>query len=403
MKTLTAAGIEKLKPPARGQRDHFDKGFPGLGLRCSYAGSKSFIHMYRVNGVQRRRTLGRAGAMTLAEAREAWRRDREALARGEDPARVREKAPDTFATIAREWLRRDQASNRTIGEVTRYIEHEAVPAWGDRLISTITRRDALELIDTIVDRGHIPAARRLHAHLHRLFRWSVGRGVIEANPMAALERPGAEVRRERVLSDAELALIWKACGVVGWPHGPLVQLLILTGARRREIGALRWNEIAGSEIKLGGERTKNAVPRTIPLSTAATDIIRGLPHVGDSGHVFTVTGTAPVRAFSYFKTQLDLAASEINGAPLAPWRVHDLRRTVATGLQRLGVRLEAIETVLGHVAGSRAGIVGTYQRYQFETETRAALEKWATEVGRLVGAADEVPRIVPLPKRARHG
>jgi integrase len=273
--------------------------------------------------------------------------------------------------------------------------------WGDRLIATIRRRDAIELIDSVADRGAATMARRLHAHLHRLFRWSVGREIIEANPMVDLPKPGAAVRRDRTLSDAELALVWTAAEKIGWPFGPVTQLLILTAARRAEIGSLQWSEIHGDEIRIPGERSKTGEPRAIPLSPAAAKLIDALPHIGGDGFIFTTTGETPVSGWSKAKVQLDAAATEIYGRPLAAWRVHDLRRTVATGLQRLGMSLQTIEEVLGHVGGSRAGIVGVYQRHAFTAEKRAALEAWAREIERIVSGNKAA--VVPIGRRRRRG
>ena len=141
-----------------------------------------------------------------------------------------------------------------------YSSMTCSPLWGYLAVSDIGRRDALDLIDGIADSGAPVMARRVHAHLHRFFRWAVGRGIIEANPIADLPKPGGETKRDRVLSDDELARVWKAAGDLGWPFGPATQLLILTGARREEIGALRWGEIDadGAQIKLEGSRTKAA-------------------------------------------------------------------------------------------------------------------------------------------------
>jgi integrase len=221
--------------------------------------------------------------------------------------------------------------------------------------------------------------------------------------MADLPKPGEEVSRDRVLQDHELAVIWKAAAALGWPFGDVVRLLILTGARRNEIAALSWSELVGDEIRLSSERTKNGEPRTIPLSGVATEIIRVAPRVGDH-YVFTTKDGTHINGWSKYKRRIDLKAAEIDGGPLAPWHLHDLRRTVATGLQRLGVRLEVVETVLGHVGGSRSGVVGIYQRYRFEAETREALEKWGAEVTRVVRDVAEPPKVVVrLPKRAHHG
>lgn len=319
--------------------------------------------------------------MGLAEARDAWRDAREAVGKGENPARKKPTQADSFAAVADEWLQRDQAHNRSFTEVKRVIDRDVKPVWEGRLIANIGRRDALELIDHIADRGAITLARRTHAHLHRLFRWAIGRGIIEANPFADLPRPGKAVKRDRVLGDAELALVWRAAADTEWPFGPIFQLLLLTAARKTEIAALRWSEIDGDTIRLNGQRTKNAEPHAIPLSRQASVIIKTLPRMAGSDLVFTTTGKSCVSGFSKAKAALDAAVKRNNnGHPLPEWRAHDIRRSAATGLQRLGVNLQVIEAILGHVSGSRAGIVGVYQRHGFDREKTSALQAWAHHV-----------------------
>ncbi len=381
---LTAAAVERIKPPASGQRDHFDAGFPGLALRVSYGGARAWVYFYRLQGKQRRMTLGRYPGMTLADARTAWQDARKAVGMGEDPARRRPIEADSFDAVADEWLKRDQARNRSRQEVERILRVDVRPEWAGRQIATIGRRDVLDLIDKIADRGALTAARRLHSHLHRLFRWSVGRGIIESNPVADLPKPGDVVKRDRVLSDVELAAVWKAAGTLGWPFGPALHLLILTAARREEIGALRWSEIVDAKIELTGDRTKNGEPHSIPLSPPAMEIVERLPHVAGSAFVFTTTGKTPVSGWSKAKTLLDRAVADDVGHALPEWRFHDLRRTAATGMQRLAVALQVVESVLGHVSGSRAGIVGVYQRHTFDAETKAALDAWARHVETII-------------------
>jgi integrase len=395
---LTVAAVARIKTPPQGQQDHFDKGYPGLALRVSYGGARAWIYLYRRHGKLKRMTLGRFPAMSLSDARQAWRDANAALGQGGDPARP-PPAPESFDTIANEWLKRDQAKNRSAGEVKRVVERELKPAWTGREFTTISRRDIVQLIDAIEDRGHPIMARRIHAHLHRLFRWSVGRGIIEINPMADLPKPGEAPERDRVLTDNELALIWKAAKSIGWPFGPIVQLLILTAARRDEIGALRWQEIDGDIIKLEGSRTKNGEARTIPLATSAVDLIAQLPHIGESEFVFTTNGNASVSGWSKAKIQIDRAVRDLNfGADLPAWRLHDLRRTAGTGLQRLKFNLQVVEAVLGHVAGSRAGIVGVYQRHDYNTEKRIALEAWSREIERITTGKQAA--VLPMARRA---
>jgi integrase len=411
-RALTAAAVDKLKPPKTGQVDHFDKGYPGLALRISYGGRKCWIYFYRIDGKQRRLTLGVAPAMGLGEAREAWREARKAVEAGQDPARMKAKPdrPDIFEMIAAEWLQREQfgKGRRSANEVRRILERDVVPAWGQRDIRGITRRDARELIDAIADRGAVTMARRVHAHLHALFRWSAGRDMIEANPLADLPKPGRENPRDRFLDDNELAMAWKAAETISWPFGPAVQLLILTGCRREEITRLRWSEIDGDVIRLPAERVKTGPGRTVPLSASARAILDMLPSVERSDYVFTTNGRTPISGWSRAKTLLDRAIAAEAGTnaagparsdesdEIAPWRIHDLRRSVATGLQRLGVGLQVIEAVLGHVSGSRAGIVGVYQRHSFEDEKRVALERWGHHVAGLVSG--DAAELVAFPR-----
>jgi integrase len=382
-RSLTAAAVERIKAPPHGQLDHFDSGFPGLALRVSYGGSKSWVFFYRLYGGKLRRlTLGRWPSMDLAAARDAWRDARNLVGKGENPARKKPTQADSFEAVADEWLKRDQAQNRSYREVKRVIDRDVKPAWNGRLIAKIGRRDALELIDQITDRGAVTYARRVQAHLHRLFRWCVGRGILETNPMAELPKPGAPVKRDRVLSDAELGLIWRATTHIEWPFGPIFRLLILTAARREEIGALRWEEIEGDTIQLAAKRVKNAERHNIPLSLQTAAIIEGLPRVVAGDFVFSTTGgKTSVSGWSRAKFLLDEATKNLNnGRALPSWRLHDLRRSAATGLQRLGFNLQVIEAVLGHVSGSRTGVVGIYQRYNFDAEKRRALDAWARHV-----------------------
>jgi integrase len=380
-KALTDAAVKRLKPPASGQIDVFDEGFPGLALRISYGGRKSWAYFYRAGGRLKRMSLGTYPALGLAAAREAWRTARTAAQAGRDPTadRKRETGKTDFTSVLEEWLKRDQGGNRSRDAIKRLIDKDATAAWSGRNIGDIGRRDVLDVIDAVVDRGSPVTARRLHAHLHRLFRWSVGRGIIPSNPMTDLPKPGSETKRERVLSDEELRGVWNAAKKIGWPFGSVLQLLILTGARRGEIAELRWTEVSDNSLRLAGERTKNGEPYTIPLSKPAAAIVADLPKVALDAEgevselVFTTNGKTPISGWS--KAKRSLADDD-----LPSWTIHDLRRTVATGLQRLGVGLQTIEAVLGHVSGSRAGVVGVYQRHSFDKEKIAALEAWGAHV-----------------------
>ena len=376
--TLTDAAVKRLKAPAIGQIDYFDSGYPGLALRVSCGGRKSWNYIYRFAGKPRRMTFDTFPAMTLAGAHEAWRQARDDVRAGLDPAKPKAPEPATdFGSVFEEWMQRDQAGQRSERDVRKRMEREVVHLWAHRKITDIGKRDILDATDRVADRGHKTSALRLYAHLHRMFQWCVGRGIVTVNPVTALPKPGDETRRDRVLNDAELIAVWNAAEKIGYPYGQATQLLILTGARRQEIAALRWSEFRDAAIHLSGARTKNTLPHLIPLSSFACSILDSFPRKGD--FVFSLTGKFPVRNWSRAKADLDDFAGITE-----PFVIHDIRRSVATGLQKLKVPLEVTEAVLGHVSGSRAGIVGIYQRHDYAPEKRAALEAWGAHVMGLV-------------------
>jgi integrase len=376
-KTITTAAADKFTVKS-GRVDHFDTSHPGLALRVSDTGRKAWVFFYRlVNGKvqQRRQTLGLYPTMSVAEAHEAWRKARDLVQAGRDPMAVTDNLPaKNFRSVFEEWIKRDYAGNKTKRVVERRFERLILPSWEGRLITDIDRRAALAIIDDIADSGRGTLARRVFAHLHRLFVWCVGRDIIAVNPLQHAEKPGEEVSRSRVLTDAELLKVWQAAEKLSPAYRDAFKLLVLTGARKQEISALKGEEIKDNEIVLEGERTKNGEPHHIPLSTAAKSVL------GERGNNYcfsTLHGTC-IRNWHKAKEQID-RHSGVTG-----WVIHDLRRTVATGLQRLGVQLPVTEAVLGHTGGSRSGIVKVYQRHNYAGEKRAALEAWGAHVTALV-------------------
>jgi integrase len=254
-----------------------------------------------------------------------------------------------------------------------------VDRWGARRIGDIADTDIIEVLDQVS--GHAPIlANRLHAVLSALFTWARKKRLVASNPCTGLDRPAEERSRDRVLDDKELRSVWLAAGELGHPHAGIARLLILTGQRRNEIADLRWSEVDLEEraLHLPAARTKNARAHDVPLSASALAIIAGLPRQVDADLVFTIK-RKPITGFSRMKERLD-EASGVTG-----WTLHDLRRTVASGLQRLGVRLEVTEAVLNHRGGSMAGIVGVYQRHDYAAEKADALAKWADHVDAAVG------------------
>lgn len=262
-------------------------------------------------------------------------------------------------------------------------------------MAEIARRDVIELLDSTVDRGAATMANRELAAVRRMFGWCVERGILDASPCAGMRAPVPERSRDRLLSDDEIRLFWNAADTIGWPFGPLFKLLLLTGQRRDEVGEMRWREIDGDKRlwTLPRERVKSDRAHEVPLCDAAVAILAVLPRVsGRPGYVFTTNGETPVSGWSRAKNRLDKAMADA-GMTGEPWRLHDLRRTAASGMARLAIDLPVIEKVLNHVSGSFAGIVGVYQRHGFADEKRRALDTWGAHVERLVTGqgADVVP------------
>jgi integrase len=234
----------------------------------------------------------------------------------------------------------------------------------------------------VLDRIEAPVAtNRVHSIVRKFFNWAVENDLIANSPVAGIKPPNPETSRDRVLTDDELKAVWREAEKVGYPFGSILQLLILTGQRRGEVTGMMWSELdldAGLWV-LPRERVKNNRRHEVPLSRQAVAILRALPRIGDKcsgsahSYVFTLNGTAPYNGFKA-KDRFDVG--------IAPWTVHDLRRTCASGMARLGTNLVVIEKVLNHVSGSLAGIVGVYRRHEFAAEKRAALQQWADHVER---------------------
>jgi integrase len=418
--TISKRSVDAARP---GDRDAFlwDSRIRGFGLKITPAGAKVYLVQYRTGGrgtPTKRVTIGRHGApWTPDQARRKAKEILGEVAAGRDPAgekraaRQQQKVPkNTVRAVSAEWLKRDQAGNRHLTEIQRILDHDILPVWGDRPIAELRKRDVIDLIDGIADRGSPVMANRTLAAVRRLFNWAAGRDIIEANPAAFVEKPGEEIRRDRVLSDAELVEVWRASEAAGFPFGDGVRLLILTLGRRDEIFRLSEPEIQvakdGATIRLPAERVKNAEGRDVPLSAPALSILAGLPEIdpgedenGARGvrYLLSLNGGAPYSNFGWAKANLDRrileARRQVNpeAKAMTPWRLHDIRRTGATGLQQLGFRLELIEATLGHISGSRAGVVGVYQRHRFAVEVRRALDAWGRHVEALVsGKTDNV-------------
>jgi integrase len=285
---------------------------------------------------------------------------------------------------------------RSAEEAERLFKLHVLSRWGSRRIQDISRRDVIELLDGIKDRGAPIAANRTLAAISKLFNWCIERGILEASPCNQVRRPSVEKSRDRVLNDGELGATWRAADQLGWPFGTMTQLLILTGQRRDEVAGMRWSEISGALWTIPGARTKNGLAQEVPLSSVAQAVLAEAPRFAKSDYVLSTNGTAPISGFSKAKTQLDAgllkiareeAAAEgkndLSEVRVQPWRLHDVRRTLASGLARLGEPVHVIEAILNHKSGLISGVAAIYNRHQYFDEKRVALQRWGDHVGGL--------------------
>jgi integrase len=277
---------------------------------------------------------------------------------------------------------------RSAYEIARLLNNEIVRPWRGRRLSQITRGDIHELLDSIIERGSPVMANRALSVLRTMATWAIERDIIIVNPCAGVKPPTAEVARDRVLSDAELAAVWRAADGLEPPYGAFVKLLALSGQRRTEIAAMEWRELDldAKVWTLPKERAKNDREHTVPLSDSAVDIIRALPRIAGSDFALTLSGCRPICAYGNIKDRLDAIVPNI-----PHWTFHDLRRTFATGCARLGIGVHVVEAALNHRSGTIKGVAAIYNRYSYDEEKRAALAAWARHIEALVtGAPDNV-------------
>jgi integrase len=404
----------------------------GLYLVVQPSGAKSFAVRYRHAGQPRKLTLGAYPTVNLEAARDIGAKALRAAAEGRDPAAEKQSAKgeakrhaaeeirgkrDIFENVAREFIERHaMKSNKetTWRETARILGLRPSPddpatlvdvggdvmtAWKGLKIQDITKRDVITLLDGVNDRGSPIMANRVLAAVRKLFNWCVARDVIQASPCTLVTPPAPERSRDRILNDDELRMVWNAAEGDGWPFGPLVKLLVLTGQRLSEVGGMRWEEVdlANKLWTLPAERVKNGERHEVPLSDATIAVLSALPRIKTSkGFVFTTRRDAAVSGFSRAKDRLDAAIKTASpDVKVGHWTFHDLRRTMASGMARIGIQLPVIEKVLNHSSGSFRGIVGVYQRHSYADEKRAALQAWASHV-ESVASGKQIDNVVAL-------
>jgi len=414
-RALTTKAVEAARPA--GNRQEIPDGIvSGLYLVVQPSGTKSWALRYRHAGKPCKLTLGRFPIMQLKDARKAATDALEAVERGENPA-IEKKATraaklqaaiegrDKIKNLLDEYEKRHLAKIKSGAQARGFLDRFILEPWGERDVQSIKKRDIIDLLDDIYDSGRETTANRTLAHIRKFLNWCVERDILEISPATGVKPPAKENKRERVLSDSEIRLFWQACDDAGQPFGPLGKLLLLTGQRRGEVGEMTEAEISGDTWHLSSQRTKNGRAHVVPLSEAAQAVLKGVERVrGTEGYLFTTTGKTPVSGFSkahsIIAAKMAKLASQEAGEPveIAQFTWHDLRRTAATGMQRLGFPEGVIEAVLNHISGTKAGIVGVYQRHDYADEKRTALEAWGRYVTALVHG--QPSNVVKLEARA---
>jgi integrase len=412
---LTATTVRTAELPAsKTEAIFFDDDIPGFGLRLREGGSRSFVFQYKLGAKHRRMALGKATALNLAEIRKLAMQHYASVRRGEDPAADKADAvrqvSETFKFYVDQYLDalRQRLRPRSFKEIERHLTKHAKPLHQMQL-AKITRRDVAALHVAITNGAGARTANLVRSSVSAFFTWSMQRGLAESNPVIGTEK-NEEKSRDRVLTPAELHLIWNALD--DDQHGACIKLLALTGQRLNEIGSLRWSEIHDDEIILPPERTKNGRDHVVPLSEAAAAIIAQQSKADDLifGH-----GERGFSNWSNCKIRLDERIAEANdGRPIAHWTPHDLRRSFATyaggGLPEhqlkklpvrdreaasgLGIQPHVIEAVLNHVSGTRGGVAGVYNRSTYAREKKAALDVWADRLLAIV--SNRKSNVTPL-------
>jgi integrase len=423
-KVLTNRGLKALKPAAAGKRyDVMDGVVPGFGIRVTETGRRTFILVARYAGASNptRRALGEYGELTLEEARGKARSWIALIKQGIDPQTQEERQRhatriqqrNTFSVVAEDFIKEKLPSERKGREVERDIRREFIPAWGKRPIADLTPADVREVVKAAKDRGAPYQAHNLLTIARRLFSWAIDQHVygVEASPCERLKPKaiiGKKIFRTRILDDDELRAFWRATRRLGYPYGPLFRMLTLTGQRKSEVAEARWSEIdlPRKLWTIPAGRMKADAAHVVPLSDDVVAILESLPRFKKGECLFSTSfGVKAVNGFSKTKERLDhrmlrswRALARARGddrskAQIEPWVIHDIRRTMRTGLSALPVVDLVRELVIAH---TKPGLHKVYDQHAYVDEKRRALDLWAARLRSVVEPAPASVNVVEL-------
>lgn len=376
---LTDKTLSALKPKPK-RYELQDTYCPGLSVRVTPEGRKTFNVKYRYGLQQKRMSLGVYPRMSLVEARSRAMEAMRHVDEGTDPAKRRRQPEYRIEAVVTEFIQRyAKARNRKWMESERILWRELVAVFGQRDIRELKRDHILEIMDNAVDRGAHYQANRILANVRKLCNWCIERGILETSPAIGLKAPTKEIARERRLSDTEIVALLRACRNDVYPFRQFVPLLLATAQRRGEMANMRWSELdfENRTWSIPPERSKNGKAHVVPLSTYALELLAEVPRFLDCDYVFTTTRRSPVSGFSKALRRLWQATGSDD------WRYHDLRRTAASGLARARVEPHVIEKILNHITGKISGVAAVYNRYEYADEAREALEAWGAVLVKL--------------------
>ncbi len=382
---LTKNSIDALPTP-EADTLYWDAATPGFGLKVTPKGRKVFLVLYRTGGAGsrlRKYTIGPYGRVTLHQARVAAQKVFAAKLEGRDPAAEKREASrrivaDRVDDLLEEFIAQYVARNRSAPEISRLLRREVGRPWSGKSIHEIGKRDVVEVVSAIEQRGAPVAANKVLKSIRTFFTWCVGRAVLDRSPAEGVPLPAKVITRDRVLSDIELAQIILAARMIGGPYGGIVEFLALTGQRREEVAQLRWNELDLVQRiwTLPKARTKNNKEHVVHLSDQAIAVLERFEKC--QTFVFPQSSGKAFRVFSRAKRELDQLCG------VTDWRLHDLRRTCVSGMARLGVAPHVADKILNHQTGTISGVAAVYQRHEFLKERQQALELWGAHVHGIV-------------------
>jgi integrase len=386
-KTVAALAL----PDGKSETIFYDEDFPGFGLRLRGGGSRTWVFTYKIGSQHRRITLGSLAALTPARARQTAADLHAQVRLGQDPQGTktegRVRAAETLGAVVQSYLtyQSGHLRRRSYTEVERHLLRYCKPLHGLQL-SKIDRRTVAARVADVASNSGAATGNRVRASASALFSWAMRQGLCDSNPIAGTHR-APEKARERVLSSAELETIWGALRA-GDDYSAIVRLLILTGCRRDEIGSLQHSEVGSDRIVLPPQRTKNGREHIIPITPAVRAILNGRERNG--AFVFGRHPAKPFTGWGVSKAGLDRRIKAA-GHQLEPWRLHDLRRSMRSGLGALGVAPHIAELAINH---ARKGIEATYDKYRYEGEIKTAMTLWANHV--LAAVEGRERKVVPL-------